>query len=217
MRCGLSNPNPERVGCPPQDVLTALSRLELSIDDPVHDYLLKCSPCYRELRALQQAAATQPPVAAPTRRWWPAAAAAAVLVAAAGAWFFFVADRGSVQPGETPPTVQTAELRTELDLRGYTVARSEHQAGERPPISLSRGRLSLTILLPVGSEPGAHEVQFLDSELRSRASAAGEAEIRDFVTTLQTTIDLSSLSPGAYQLAVRRQGDDWQLFPARVE
>jgi hypothetical protein len=214
---GRANPNPGRVGCPPKDVLIAVSRRELSIDHPVHEHLIKCSPCYQEFRALQQAAVGQPPAAARTARWWLPAAAAAVLVAVAGGWFFFAADQAGAPPDETAAAVQTPELRTELDLRKYTVARSEQGPAERPPLSLPRGQLSLTILLPVGSEPGGYEVQVLDSELRSRASATGQAEIRNFVTTLQATVDIRSLSPGAYQLAVRRQGDEWQLFPAKVE
>jgi hypothetical protein len=98
------------------------------------------------------------------------------------------------QTRETPGT--TAELRTELDLRKYAVVRSQEKAEERPPVSLPRGRLSATILLPVGSEPGPYEVQVLDSNLQSKASATGEAEIRDFVTTLRATIDLGSVMPG---------------------
>lgn len=48
-----ANPNPARIGCPPRDVLTAIARKELPIDDPAHDHLANCSPCYREFRALQ--------------------------------------------------------------------------------------------------------------------------------------------------------------------
>jgi hypothetical protein len=51
-----ANPNPERVGCPPRDVLVALARRERPIDDPAYDHLSECSPCYREVRAMQQAA-----------------------------------------------------------------------------------------------------------------------------------------------------------------
>jgi hypothetical protein len=213
---GRANPNPGRVGCPPKDVLIAVARRELPIDHPVHEHLIKCSPCYQEFRALQLTAPAQPPVADDTRRWWLAAAAAAALVVIAGGWFFFAADQALIPPGETGAEVQTAALRTELDLRKYTVARSERTRDERPPLSLPRGQLTLTILLPVGSEPGGYEVQVLDSELRSRAAATGEAEIRDFVTILQASMDLSSLTPGAHQLAVRRHGDEWQLFPATV-
>jgi hypothetical protein len=84
-------------------------------------------------------------------------------------------------------------------------------------LSLQRGRLNVTILLPVGSEPGTYEVQVLDSELRSRVTASGQAEIKNYITTLQTTLDLQSLPPGVYQLALRRQGDEWRMFPASLK
>jgi hypothetical protein len=64
---------------------------------------------------------------------------------------------------------------------------------------------------------GSYEIQILDSYLKSRASATGQAEIRNYITTLQSAIDLRSLPPGTYQLAPRRRGEEWQLFPARIE
>jgi hypothetical protein len=82
---------------------------------------------------------------------------------------------------------------------------------------MQRGRLNATILLPVGSEPGAYEVQVLDSDLSSKATASGEAAIENHATTLKTTLDLRVLPPGTYRLAVRRQGDEWQMFPATLK
>jgi hypothetical protein len=49
------------------------------------------------------------------------------------------------------------------------------------------------------------------------ASASGQAVIRNYITTLQTALDLRSLPPGAYQLALRRQGDEWRMFPAGLK
>jgi hypothetical protein len=51
-----ANPNPERIGCPSREVLVALARRERPIDDPAYDHLSECSPCYREVRGMQQAA-----------------------------------------------------------------------------------------------------------------------------------------------------------------
>jgi hypothetical protein len=53
---GGANPNPTREGCPPRRLLTELARRDRSISDPWYDHLSECSPCYREVRALQQAA-----------------------------------------------------------------------------------------------------------------------------------------------------------------
>lgn len=210
---GQANPNPTRAGCPPGEVLMALARRERPIGDPAYEHLTKCSPCYREFRALQQTRAPQRSIGA--FKW---VAAAAVLVALVGGWFFFVAEDRTVPTGQVARQESPApELRTELDLRQYAVTRSDQAQSDRPPVPLPRGRLTVTILLPAGSEPGPYEIQVLDSELKSRASATGEAAIRNFITTLQSTIDLQSLPPGTYQLALRRQGEDWHLFPATVK
>jgi hypothetical protein len=56
---GLANPNPERIGCPPTETLIALSRKERAIDDPALEHLANCSPCYLEVRVLQEAEARQ--------------------------------------------------------------------------------------------------------------------------------------------------------------
>jgi hypothetical protein len=53
---GGANPNHERVGCPPQFVLSELARRERSMSDPWYEHIFECSPCFREVRALQQAA-----------------------------------------------------------------------------------------------------------------------------------------------------------------
>ena len=76
-------PNPTREGCPPRDLLVSLSRRELPIDDPAHEHLSKCSPCYQEFRALQQADAAKL-VAVAKRRNTMIAAAAVVAVAIGG-------------------------------------------------------------------------------------------------------------------------------------
>src|SRR6266850_2341059 len=198
---GRANPNPTREGCPSKDVLVALSRRERPLNDPAYVHLTRCSPCYLEVRGLQEARTQQ-------RRWQFAklAAAAVVVLAVVTAAWLFIAGRGSA----------AQDVRAELDLRPYALNRGDAQGGNRQPLTLPRGRATLTMLLPVGSEPGAYEVQLLDSDLASRASAPGTADIKDYVTTLQTMLDLASITSGRYQLAIRRTGQEWQLFPAQI-
>ena len=201
---GRANPNPDRVGCPPRDILIALAHRRRPIDDPAYDHLSKCSPCYLEVRALQEADALQRRKRILT---WATAAALAIATASV-AWLFLSEQRSGVS--------ESTELRTEIDLRPYALMRSEPQPSDRKPLTLPRGRVALTMLLPVGSEPGPYEIQVLDSQLASKASAGGLAELRNQITTLQTTLDLDPLAAGDYQLAIRRSGEGWQLFPARV-
>lgn len=213
---GYANPNPERVGCPSREVLAELARRARPIGDRGYEHIVNCSPCYREFRSLQQAnAVASSPRSSRTRTRWLIAAAALVLIAA-GVWMF-VTPPVINDTQDRAPAAQVVQVRTALDLRKYTVTRSEQETTKHRVIELARGRLDLTILLPVGSEPGQYDVQILDADLRSRASASGHAELRDYITTLQTSLDLQSLPPGAYQLAVRRVGEEWQLFLASIK
>jgi hypothetical protein len=75
----------------------------------------------------------------------------------------------------------------------------------------------LTLLLPIGSKPGPYEVQIRDTVAKARASARGDADLRNEVTTLHSVVNLDSLSPGEYVLAVRAGGEHWQQFPLRVQ
>lgn len=200
-----ANPNATRAGCPTRDVLVALSRRERPIEDLAYEHLLDCSPCYVEVRDLQRAhvLASQDQ---PSRRWWIGAAAAAVLVAAVGVWWL-AAERTAAP--ETSATMQVT-----LDLRPYAVTRSPTASDTPPPLELPGGVLELTILLPVGSEPGIYDVQVLDSERRVLASTQGVAAIQDFVTTLQVTLGLEAATSGNCSLAVRGQGEEWRVYAA---
>lgn len=212
-----ANPNPERVGCPPSDVLRGLARLERPFEDAGYDHVVRCSPCYVEFEALQQAAAAESPesrqraVAQRVRSKWLLPAAAAVLIATGSVWF--VLSQG--QDGGDEPAPEA--VRAELDLRQYTVERSDQAQPAQPPLLLPGRLLNVRILLPVGSEPGEYELRALDSQLRPRASAKGKAVIRNYVTTLQATLDLRELAAGGYQLALRRPGENWHLYPATVK
>jgi hypothetical protein len=88
---------------------------------------------------------------------------------------------------------------------------------DRPALLLPRAPVQLTLLLPTGSEPGSYDVEIRDSSGVSKVSARGDADLRNQVTTLEVALDLESLSPGAYQIAVRRRGENWQLFPAHAQ
>jgi hypothetical protein len=199
---GRGYPNPDRVGCPAREVLVSLARRERPIGDPAYDHIKECSPCYLEGRAIQEADALH------HRRRILTWAAAAVLALAAGtgAWMFTTGG-GAVN----------TEIHAQLDLRPYAIMRGETPTTERPPLQLPRGRVLLTLLLPTGSEPGPYDVEIRDSNGASRASAHGDADVRNQITTLDVTVATGSLPPGAYQLAVRHAGHGWQESPLRIQ
>ena len=205
-----ASPNPNREGCPSREVLIGLSRREKPIGHPDYLHIVRCSPCFREFRAFQQADKDK---VRSTRLW--ATAAAVVVFAVVGAWMMLGNDRSTAPLVRQPSSgAVSADLTAMLDLRPYAVTRSDERQGEPNPVVIPQGRVAATILLPVGAEPGEYEVRLLDQNLSLRAAAKGSAAIRDFVTTLETTIDLSSVAPGRYQLGLRRSNGEWQMFPA---
>jgi hypothetical protein len=207
-----ANPNPDRMGCPTAETLNAIAGGHRPVGDPAYEHLAKCSPCYREFRRIQQ----QNRRRTFSRRLLAVAAAVVILVA--GGVYMVRQERSSPLPAEIANDPEASpQMRAELDLRNYSITRSEQDSFSERPLVLNRARLQVTIYLPVGSEPGRYELQILDGSLQSRFSGEVEATIRDFVTTIQGTFDLRALSPGSYRLAVRRQGDEWQFYPARIQ
>lgn len=214
----LANPNPGRVDCPGSEVLAELATRRRPIGDPGYEHLLECSPCYREFRALQDAGRGAPDVARDGlhRGWLAIAAVALLLVGITAMWFLLGRQRTQNDPASANREAPRA-IVAEVDLRPFGVARSDQGAPGVLPVSLPAGRVDATLFLPVGSEPGPYDIQLLDTDLKSLASSRAEAVIKNYVTTVQATLDLRSVPRGTYQLAVRRQGDDWRMFPARVE
>jgi hypothetical protein len=157
---------------------------------------------------------------------WPAVAAAVALIAGV-LLFCFLPLKNAAPPSQDvrevkpvdqiAPELPTAQpLRIDLDLREYVPSGKETKS-QRQSLALPRRRLYVTIAFPAGFGPGAYDIQVRDAERRSRASASGLAVFRDGSPMVQTTLDLTSLPSGAYQLAVRRQSEDWHLYPAQVQ
>lgn len=207
-----ANPNPDRRGCPPREVLGELARHERPIGDPWFDHLGECSECYREFQELRARTVTE----TYGRRWWIAAAAVA-LVALCG-WLLFRWTRsgeperqeaGVPEPWET--VVATLDLQRSSPLRG-----------EGPPptggeVRIPRASSQLRILLPVGAEPGPYLVEIRGSGGTVLGRATGEAAIENFVTTLVAGVDLSQVTAGSYRLAIRHAEESWREYAVRIE
>jgi hypothetical protein len=97
----------------------------------------------------------------------------------------------------------------------------------RPPsVAVYNGLLNRCLIGPFNvddrgptrtwSGPGPYEVEIRASDAVARTSARGNADFRNRITTLDISISTGSLSPGAYEFAVRRTGEGWQLFPMQI-
>src|SRR5881296_2308545 len=174
-------PNPDRKNCPGTPVLHAIATKRISMWDPAHEHVARCSPCFKELMEMRRTL---------ERRkiflWAIGTTATAIVVL--GVWLtFFGSHRvgGTVRPqtaetprpsqptppvqaGQTGPTVTPApttpppQPQTEivlLDLRNASVSRSVERPDSnrnRPPVDIRRGMLALTVQLPIGSEAGLY-------------------------------------------------------------
>lgn len=196
-----ASPNPTRAGCPSRDLLQALARRQRPVGDPLYDHLAECSPCFTEVRALQRAMASSN-LRSNRVATWATLAAALVLAVGSATWLWLA------KPPET--TAVTA------DLTNITVSRSDQGATAPLPIALPRARISLTLLLPTGYEPGSYELNLVDSRDALQASGSGVAELRDFVTSLVVTFDLRRVPTGAYRLGIRASPGEWLFVPVHV-
>lgn len=191
-------PNPERIGCPPSEVLKGMAShaVPLAEAEKWLEHLGSCSPCYRDFSRLQKTHQLR------RNRTLLAIAASILVCASIGGWAL-------VHWHNRNETVQTAVL----DLRNWSVTRGAEPNPNLPPVKLSRRASSLTILLPVGSAAGAYEVRIVMRSGNPVLEANGSAEFENGITGLRVLVDLRSLSPGSYVLEIRRGDLGWNSYP----
>lgn len=208
-------PNPDRAGCPPQDVLRAMAfrRQHTGPGGCPSDHLTVCSPCFRDYSGYRKQARQQMLV----RTVLATAAVVIILISATLLW----RHAGSplqrrpeiVQrpPNELPPISAT------LDLRHLSAVRGEGLPKEaRPQVTMPSGRLQLVLQLPIGSEEGKYEVALSRRSGEQIALTSGTAVFAQNVMTLKVTLDLSGVPPGRYIFEIRRIGAVWNRYEVEI-
>jgi len=203
-----SFPNPERVGCPDREVLRAkaFSSASPGSEDDVLDHLTHCSPCFVEYRGFVREAER-------SHRWKLLAACATVLIViGAGAWW----------SGIIPSLVPLASYNeVVLDLRNQSRVRG----GQEPRVPsvtddipvLRRGRLRISIYLPIGSEEGRYDLELLTTERNPVVQAQGIAKLEDYNIVIEVEADLRDLDAGQYLLRARRDELSWSYYAVKLE
>jgi len=191
-------PNPDRAGCPGADVLRKIASHEMPLPQAEKwlDHLTSCSPCYgdfTEFRAGYRHRRVQAVLAI---------AASILIVVGVAGWALFFKQKG-------PSAVQAAVL----DLRNRSVPRGgELNPGEQP-LEVSREVKRLNVYLPLGSAEGPYELRIAITTGSAIFTTNGVASVKDGVTSIETTVDLSSAPSGRYVLQIRKPNSEWNSYP----
>lgn len=209
---GAEFPNTERCGCPEAKAVRRLAqrRIPLPETGELVDHIATCAPCFNQYVRYRRAHQLV--------HFGGRLLVAAVCLVSAALWW---THRAPTSPAhqqlltEAPPvTVRTATL----DYRETSPTRSAQQdRRSQEAHHLPRAVLNLIILLPFGSEDGSYVVQLRTSHGLAVANAAGDARWSNTAETLITTLDLRTLAPGKYALALRRGNSSWHTYPVVVD
>lgn len=195
-------PNPQRIGCPGDQVIRAIARRTDS-DENVRRHMRRCSPCSQDLLTFRQQWRNVKVI----RLAFLTAAAAALLIFA-GIYQYSRFHVPSSKPNliagnDHPPPLETDTL----DFYHSTTQRGTGNPNRIVQTVRSSARI-LVVILPMSSQPGEYEFEIRkgsddgDAIKLVRATASLKADGR---TALE--FDLGSpLRPGSYGAAFRPQG-----------
>jgi hypothetical protein len=202
-------PNPQRTGCPDQSVLKAIAARTTSAERLMEsiEHLGFCSPCYTEFSAFRRQVVVR------QRLRFAAMAACVAIVLSIGLWHWLGRQHSIGGGGQIARREEVGSYQAyRLDLRNQAVLRGQAPTPDAHPIELPRGRLALSIYLPLGSEAGTYEFQIAQEPSRPFVSAEGAVALRDGIAAFNVKVDLAPLPPGPYLARVRRTGLSWRYY-----
>ena len=101
-----------------------------------------------------------------------------------------------------------------IDLSHWMRLRGVEQPVQQP-VRLKRARLNVTILLPVGEEPGEYDIA-IQRGSATMVQGRGEGKFENGITIVHAYLDCSDLKSGPYTLFIRADQQSWEDYPAVV-
>jgi len=220
-------PNPTREGCPNSSTLRAMANRDprLTLKDLPLSHVVTCSPCFLEyarlrwmsvlMRSIQVAAASLVVVA--------------TLFAAVRVVWNYTRGRGEpsisqerrARPQSRAATPQSPApippLAMTVDLASFSPTRGEEAKDAPNKIHLPPKLLRVSLLLPIGMEPGEYALRLKDSAGIVLKEAHLLGRLNNGVTSLEVDLDFSTTSRGSFSLMIRPPGLSWRTFPVLVE
>jgi hypothetical protein len=191
--------SPQRIGCPKSQTLKLLAQRSPSAGESpdLIDHIATCSPCFIEYSRYRTAH---------KRR-------VAILFSIASSALLalcFLLVRARILPTGQTPALQgeaargAAPLERVLDLRLSGIPRGEAPEAKDGQIPrLPRGRLTLSVYLPTGSESGIYEIALANAAGESLVTGSGEAMLQNYIQVLPVSLDLTKFPAGRYELRIR--------------
>jgi hypothetical protein len=213
-------PNPERTGCPADEMLRLLSRQPLQADLSITDHVTCCSPCFTAYMAhLEHARAEAKESRQTLREIWIRrsllASSIASVLAISGYLFFTKSHRVPRMPSQQelaatskPGGAATAKyIPVLVDLSGAAPGRGMNGRTPmlRKQIVPASQFVDLTLYLPVGSEAQMYSLQ-LNSDRHTEWAATAPARLESGLLELRMRVDFSQIHPGLYDLVVVSKG-----------
>ena len=203
--------NPDHIDCPGTDAIQAVVARTLShpnFDDTV-DHIAMCAPCLEEYHRRRRQLRVR------RRRGWVVGFAAVLLLG-----FLLIYHPAKKQP-PVGPVAQKAPAPFQaatLDFTGWTAERSlPSSRTKRATPKVSRARLALTLLMPIGTEDGPYSVQVRAASGEIIAQAKGIANWTGHAEKLDVSLDLSNVPAGAYTLAIQSTDASQRIYPVILE
>jgi len=233
-------PNPERIGCPHEQVLQALAEGHLPADETVRFHVGSCSECYAEYRHYRQDWIQQPqavtgqtrlpkrsetaPTVSGSRSGLGATArmsVAASLLIVLSASYVAYRHLHLVPPHPSEVTLSTPVDAT-VDL--FDNGTSRGAGAEAMPlerVSLPAAIVHLSVILPRFSEAGSYTVNVASDKRGTHlvATGTGDAiEQSQGKVSVHVALDLRAAKPGDYFLATVRGTDNGTYYyPLKIK
>lgn len=220
-------PNPNRDGCPSRSRLRAMAYRDrrLTVHDLPASHVVTCSPCFQEynhfrrvrlfVRGLQVIGATVglTAIVFVGRLLWHHDLRCAQQIISAK---LLPERRGPVRSLDVVPTV--APLPLTVDLAVFSPSRG-HGNDRVQKVQLPQKLLRVTLLLPLGLDPGDYEIRLEDSVGTATLSkhAIGRVKSDDGITAIELEMDLATATRGNFSLMIRPPGSSWRTYPVVVE
>ncbi len=223
-------PNPDRISCPQADTIKRLasggSDLPVSEREEWLAHMSCCSPCAQEYYGIVAGAKR-----AQKKVILALCAAVAIIGIGIALWQSLhlnrtqksvVSHQGSPQApvgrgaGNLIPQPELKWEFAQLDLRPQSVTRGETPKVAQIP-SLPRGRLELSIILPLASKEGLYDVRLIQGDFMSGGILEGNSNLENHNTVLIVRVDTSSFQTGDCQMAIRRKGGAWGYYNLQLK